>query len=94
MTSPPRFCTTAPPDKHPISAHRLGAWLLRRPKRKPASNKSPAPVVSTTLDTVQAGCANVSIPFFFTRHPFSPRVSATVSTYLPTCCRKGSKSSL
>ena len=54
-------------------------YLLKKPNKKPAANKSPAPVVSTSSTTL-IGSTRYSSLFSKTTEPFEPSVIAPKST--------------
>ena len=70
----------------------LDAPALRaRPNRKPAANRSPAPVVSTSFSIGEAGAATASFGVTTTQ-PFSLRVTTPSLTSLRSCFSAVSKS--
>ena len=70
--------TTAAPDRHPSSQHLCSDELRSRPYMKPELNRSPAPVVSSTANPLNAFCSTRSVPRMAT-HPLSPKVTTAIS---------------
>ena len=64
----------------PIYPHFSIEYLLIKPNKKPAANKSPAPVVSTSF-TKLIGSTRYSSLFSKTTEPFEPRVMAPITTF-------------